>query len=234
MSNILKTAGGTLIPISTLVNPTCSQLIQQAVGDISPPPEGRKCEHQSEDVTSLPTSSRTLAQVERVVEAGDDRMDVVPPEVCVDHASVQQSNEDKSVGSSSQSAPSKKNTQHSKSSFLLQELLSSLIFPPSTHLRECLQPHAGSSSLKQALPTPLTLQDNFFWLCTNGTVCVCVASFPGLPIVQFLITYRTVRRPGNKASMCVCVCVCVGGGGGGGREEGEGKEGGRGERGGWL
>ena len=201
MSNVLKTAGGTLIPISTLVNPTCSQLIQQTVGDISPPPKARKSEHQSEpeDLSSSPMSSRTLAQVERVVEAGDDRMDVVPPEMCVDHASVQQSNEDKSVGSSSQSAPSKKNAQHSKSSFLLQELLSSLIFPPSTHLRECLQLRAGSSSLKQALPTSLALQDHLFWLCTNGTVCVCVASFPGLPIVQFLITYRnrTVRRPGT-------------------------------------
>ena len=175
MSNVLKTAGGTLIPISTLVNPTCSQLIQQAVGDISPPPEARKCEHQSEpaDLSSSPTSSNTLAQVECIVEAGDDGMDVVPPEVCVHHGSAQQSNKDESVGSSSQSAPSKKSAEHSKSSFLLQELLSSLIFPPSTHLREYLQLHAGSSSLKQTLPTPLALQDNLFWLCTNGTVCVC-------------------------------------------------------------
>ena len=175
MSNVLKSAGGTLIPISTLVNPTCRQLIQQAVGDILPPSEARKCEHQSEpaDISSSPRSLSTVAQVEHIDEAGDDGMDVVPPEVCVDHVSVQQGNEDESVGSSSQSAPSKKNAQHSKSSFLLQELLSSLIFPPSTHLREYLQPHAGSSSLKQTLPTSLALQDNLFWLCTNGTVCVC-------------------------------------------------------------
>ena len=181
MSNVLKAAGGTLIPISTLVNPTCGQLIQQAVGDISPPPKARKSEHQSEpeDLSTSPTSSGTLAQVEHIIEAGDDRMDVVPPEMPSDHTSaqsdshspVQQSSRDKSVSSSSQSEPSQKNAPHSKSSVLLQELLSSLILPPSTHLRECFQPHAGSSSLKR---TSLALQDNLFWLCTNGTQCVCV------------------------------------------------------------
>ena len=196
MSNVLKTAGGTLIPISTLVNPTCSQLIQQAVGDISPPPEARKSE--PADLTSSPTSSNTLAQVERIVEAGDDGMDVVPPEVCVDQGSVQQSNEDKSVGSLSQSAPSKKSAEHSKSSFLLQELLSSLIFPPSTHLREYLQLHAGSSSLKQSLPTPLALQDNLFWLCTNGTVCVCGGEGE-----------EGEGRGKGKRGVCVRVCVGV-------------------------
>ena len=215
MSNVLKAAGGTLIPISTLVNPTCGQLIQQAVDNISPPPKARKSEHQSEpeELSTSPTSSGTLAQVEHI---GDDRMDVVPPDMPSDHTSaqsdshspVQQSSRDKSVSSSSQSEPSQKNTQHSKSPMLLQELLSSLILPPSTHLRECLKPHAGSSSLKQ---TSLALQDNLFWLCTNGTQCVCVASFPGLPNVQFMITYRsrTVQRPGNKACVCVCLCVCV-------------------------
>ena len=178
MSNVLKAAGGTLIPISTLVNPTCGQLIQQAVDNISPPPKARKSEHQSEpeELSTSPTSSGTLAQVEHI---GDDRMDVVPPDMPSDHTSaqsdshspVQQSSRDKSVSSSSQSEPSQKNTQHSKSPMLLQELLSSLILPPSTHLRECLKPHAGSSSLKQ---TSLALQDNLFWLCTNGTQCVCV------------------------------------------------------------
>jgi len=220
MSNVLKAAGGTLIPISTLVNSTCGQLIQQAVDNISPPPKARKSKHQSEpeDLCTSPTSSGTLAQVEHIIEAGDNRMDVVPPVMPSDHTSAQSASHspvrecsrDKSVGSSSQSEPSQKNAQHSKSSVLLQELLSSLILPPSAHLRECLKPHAGSSSLKQ---TSLALQDNLFWLCTNGTQCVCLASFPGLPIVQFMITYRNrmVRKLGNKASMCV-VYVLRGGG----------------------
>jgi len=192
MSNALKAACGTLIPMSTLVSPACNELIQQATH--SPPGiETQESESQSrleevnssaeERVTQL--KSHTSPQVASCADA-DDRMDVCAPEVYPEgHTSAQSilysisnssptlhNDRNKPIGSlpaSSQSFASQPNRKKLKSSLPSHKLLPSLVFPPSTHLRQCLQVRTGQTQSESP-----ALQDNLFWLCTVAGKILCI------------------------------------------------------------
>ena len=191
MSNALKAASGTLIPMSTLISPACNELIQQATH--SPPgieAQESECQSKLEDVNSSAEErvtrlkSHTSPQVVSGTDA-DDRMDVCAPEVHPEgHTSVQsklysisnssptlQNDRNKPIGSlpaSSQSFASQSNRKKLKSSLPSHKLLPSLVFPPSTHLRQCLQVRTGQTQSESP-----ALQENLFWLCTVGRL-VCV------------------------------------------------------------
>ena len=177
--------------MSTLVSPACNELIQQATNGISHSPprtEARESECQSKPEDTNSSSERQITRpkshVPLQVDSGADaqeRMDVCPPKVhseaptsvqsklhpLSNSSPTQQNDRGKPVGSllaGLQSVASESIRKKSKSSLPSHKLLPSLVFPPSTHLREHLQFH---TSLTQ--PESLALQDNLFWLCTVGT-----------------------------------------------------------------